>query len=307
MATKDTLQEDQNSFADSFNEDTPAPAEQSEDEAFGLNMPEADEVPDDNSGDNGDPALMIAIEAAPKEGEGESAAEDAAETPAEEAGESPAEQVAEGEPEMTQNDRTWEGRLKKREEELKAREEALKAREEGADNEAAEESAEGEGDGQVDDIEGMKSRLAEDFGQEFLDTIVAIAKSEASAVAGSHVDYIRNSVRDIINGINDDRARRHFETIHDAHPDFFEVSESPEFKEFVSNLPPTDRSEAERVIAAGSASEINALLTQFKQSAGAAGNDDALEAAEGVRSSGIRLPKPPAAADDDFVSAWNES
>ena len=67
MATKDTLQEDQNSFADSFNEDTPAPAEQSEDEAFGLNMPEADEVPDDNSGDNGNPALMIAIEAAPKD------------------------------------------------------------------------------------------------------------------------------------------------------------------------------------------------------------------------------------------------
>ena len=85
------------------------------------------------------------------------------------------------------------------------------------------------------------------------------------------------------------------------------AAESPEFKEFVSNLPPTDRSEAERVIAAGSAREINALLTQFKQSAGAAGNDDALEAAEGVRSSGIRLPKPPAAADDDFVSAWNES
>ena len=305
MATKDTLQEDQNTFADSFNEDTPAPAEQSEDEAFGLNMPEADEVPDDNSGDNGDPALMIAIEAAPAEGAEEAGEAPAAELQAEEA---PAEEApAEIEPEMTQNDRTWEGRLKKREEELKAREEALKAREEGVDNEAAEELAEGEGDGQVDDIEGMKSRLAEDFGQEFLDTIVAIAKSEASAVAGSHVDDIRNSVGNIINGINDDRARRHFETIHDAHPDFVEVSESPEFKEFVSNLPPTDRSEAERVIAAGSAREINALLTQFKQSAGAAGNDDALEAAEGVRSSGIRLPKPPAAADDDFVSAWNES
>lgn len=305
MATKDTLQEDQNSFADSFNEDTPAPAEQTEDEAFGLNIPEADEVPDDNSGDSGDPALMIAIEAAPAEGAEEAGEAPAAELQAEEA---PAEEApAEIEPEMTQNDRTWEGRLKKREEELKAREEALKAREEGVDNEAAEESAEGEGDGQVDDIEGMKSRLAEDFGQEFLDTIVAIAKSEASAVAGSHVDDIRNSVGDIINGINDDRARRHFETIHDAHPDFVEVSESPEFKEFVSNLPPTDRSEAERVIAAGSAREINALLTQFKQSAGAAGNDDALEAAEGVRSSGIRLPKPPAAADDDFVSAWNES
>lgn len=319
MATKDSLMQDQDEFAAAHGEEIPAAPEQSEDEAFGLNMPEeSQEIVDDNSG-TGD-APTIAVDASPvgeevaaEGGEviapGEAPPEEAGEAveaPAEEVGETPAEEGAEGEmPAMTHNEQSWEGRLRKREAELKAREEAL--------NEAP--SVEGEAMG---DISAVEASLAEDFGEDFVKSIKAIAKASAEQCAGEKVDGLHSNLAEVIADIKNSRAKRHFEDIFDAHPDFETISEGQEFRDWVSGQTGDEQAHTSRVIDSGSAREINQMLARYKavlaqadapgtENGGAHPSDLEVDDAEGVRSSGLRLPNAPVAASDDYEKAWAES
>jgi len=316
MATTDTLKNDQDEFNAAFAEPEAEKPEVSEDEAFGLSEPE--EIPD--------------------EAEAEIIEEPAADSPVEEVTEPQVEvevESAKGEPGSPltpdeQREKSWEGRLKAREAELKAWEEALKARESGMHNEAEEspehEAAEPEVVEAVEDaVEKVESgemsvdealkTLGEDFGPEFakvLEVLVTAKAKEATASITDKIGSINKTVEDLIADITDDKTRSHFETIASKHPDFMEVSEGELMQNYLAGLPEADRSAAEHIISEGSSKDIIKLLDAVKASAPKEevvvevepDNQHAMDAAEGVRSKGLKLPEKPVAS-DDYEAAWD--
>jgi hypothetical protein len=287
-------------------------------------------------------------------------------SPAEEAAESPVVEAAEAAgglddtsdvpAEDMQKFKSWQGRLKKIEAELKAKAanggapngdvspaqaadettaEALSEvadQAEGANPALADEAGQLAGQvdrGEISPEEAMKS-LAEDFGEPFVRMIEAIARSSAGKAADEKIGKVSENVEKVISHIKDSSERAHFEAIYEAHPDFLEVSKSPEFQAFVQ------ASGAEAIAESGSAKEINKLLDDFQAqqaapaqeagtpaggevspaqdavaaadaaSGGEAESDPALDDAEGVRSGGLRLPDEPQKGADDFVGAWNQ-
>lgn len=238
--------------------------------------------------------------------------------------------------------KSWEGRLKAMEAKLKAAgadteeeqteavaeaiEKAADATDTPADEEKVEQIAEQVEEGDLSVQQAMK-QLAEDFGDEFVKMIEAIATAKAREAGAQAASEIKGTVDEIIADITDTKTRSHFEAIADRHPDFQEVGDSEEFKTYIESLPDDQKGQALEVIAGGSAKQIIKLLDGFK-AANAAGaeqgmeqpaelteaaesivdeaiEDSAMDAAEGVRSSGMKLPEQPAKA-DDYASAWDE-
>jgi hypothetical protein len=333
MATKDTLQADSEEYGAAFNEEMLAPVEQTEDEAFGLTpeMPaEATaESPAEPEGEA--PSLALTIdpaEAADAPADAAAPADVAAEAPAEAA--EPSIDIAKEEQRL----RSWEGRLKALEKQLKAQggEGAGEAIEDVAEDaeaagdtqlaDAAEAASEAVEAGEMTADQAMKM-LAEDFGEDFVKMIEAIATAKAkeagAAVAGEKVAEVGKTVDEIISSIVDERAKAHFERIADAHPDFNDIGQSPEFSSWIASLPEAEKADAERVAAGGTAKEIIKLLDTYKAQASkpassGEGNqvaqtdpavDAAMDAAEGVRSSGLKLPEEPAKS-DGYEDAWKE-
>ena len=156
----------------------------------------------------------------------------------------------------------------------------------------------------------------------------AKAREAGVAAAGEKFGELSKTVDEVINDIVDTKARSHFEKIADAHPDFNEIGASEEFKTYVDSLPDDQKGAAMETIANGNARSIIKLLDGFKaanvQGAkdGAAPSeglteaqgesivdeafeDSALDAAEGVRSSGMKLPEEPKAG-GNYEDAWND-
>ena len=312
------INDDEQAYAAAFDEDMAPAAEPSEDEAFGIKPPVEDAPAASDGGTEGEaPAVALVI----AEDEPEPAAEQATEPTPEPADEGPTD------PKEIQRQKSWEGRLRAREEELARREAALKASQGQAKEEpteglesaaerledagepekakAVEQAADAIENGDMTAEQAMKV-LADDFGPEFVRMIEAIAASKAEAagrtVAERAAGELGQSVQSIIDNIVDDRERRHFEAIADAHPDFAEISDNPEFAEFAKSY-----QDGERIATEGSAREINKMLSDFKKSRQQEPQkpDPAVEAAEGVRSSGLRLPTAPTQA-DGYEEAWKD-
>ncbi len=366
MATIDQMSDDEKAFAEAFNEDQAPAATPSEDEEFGTAEPAAELPPEPAEGaamdvksedagepsDGEDAAVAIVVEG----GDAEDAAQQAqAKDSAEAAADQDGDQVAvatEGSDDAVdmakeiQRLKSWEGRLKAMEAKLKAAgadseeeqteavaeaiEKAADATESVADEEKVEQIAEQVEEGDLSVQQAMK-QLAEDFGDEFVKMIEAIATAKAREAGVKAVDEkvgeIKGTVDEIIADITDTKTRTHFEAIADRHPDFQEVGDSEEFKTYIESMPDDQKGQALEVIAGGSAKQIIKLLDGFK-AAGAAGakagmeqpaelteasesivdeavEDSAMDAAEGVRSSGMKLPEAPAKA-DDYEAAWQE-
>lgn len=306
--TKEQQEKNQQDFAASFGEDQQAAPEQTEDQAFGITPEDGANSPGEDGDVGNAPAVAIVI---PEEG---AAAEEAAETPAEQATEGAAGEAAEEMPPMSQNDKTWDGRLRKREEEIAAREQALSEKEKAGVTESHEESGEvgGDADGSESGLmsaEEAMQKLSEDFGPDFVQMIVAIAtskaKEEAMATAGQTVQAVSQNVEAIIAHLNDAGQRDHFKAINGAHPDFMDVANSPEFQQWLSTRPTEEQENDKRILASGNADEIIDILHQFKK-AGEPQQDDGADDAEGVRGGGIQLPNTPAAS-GDYEEAWNQA
>jgi hypothetical protein len=166
--------------------------------------------------------------------------------------------------------------------------------------------------------EEARARLAADFGDEFTTLLGALVKGAAPNQGASSED---------VEQIKRELQRRHFEDIHDAHPDFMDIHKSPEFQAYLAANP-----EAAQVAQGGTARQINKMLDTYKKSrpapaaqapastaatapaapaAAAAPAQDpvdqaAADAAGAVKSRGVRLPERPApAADDDYEAAFN--
>jgi hypothetical protein len=353
MATIDQMNEDEAAYSAAFNEDQQPSAGPTEDEEFGTGElpqePSADET-SVNSEDAGNasegkaPAVAIVVDGEGVEEEMQAAgAKDSATVAADQdpvvaIEDEPAKQPADMDKEV-QRLKSWEGRLKAMEAKLKAAgadtpaeqaeavseaiETSADATDTPADGEMVEQIAEQVEDGQMSVDQAMK-QLADDFGDEFVKMIEAIATAKAKeaggAAASEKMGELSKTVDEIIGDIVDTKAKNHFETIADAHPDFNEVGDSEEFKTFIESLPDQKKEEALRVVANGSAKQIVRLLNDFKASAPAAKSEEltqasesivdefgdaAMDAAEGVRSSGMKLPVQPAKS-DDYASAWDE-
>lgn len=351
MATQQDLERDE--FAAAFNEDDAPAAQMSEDEAFGLAEPKTEETAAEDAGapqgmEAADVAIVVDGDELEKSA-GDAMAKDTAEAAAEPAGEaevvSDEGDAAEVKPPMVdmekevQRLKSWEGRLKAMEAKLKAAgaaepeeqqaavsdaiEQAADAAETPAEAESVEQIAEQVEDGSMTPEQAMK-QLAEDFGEDFVKMIEAIAVAKAKeaggAAASEKFGELSKTVDEIIGDIVDTKARSHFETIADAHPDFQDVGSSEEFKAYIEAMPEAGREQAMQVIANGSAKQIIKLLDGFKKSAAAApaeeltqaagesivdeATEEQMDAAEGVRSSGMKLPDQPKSS--NYEDAWND-
>lgn len=206
-------------------------------------------------------------------------------------------------PEDIQRQKSWEGRLRKREEELAAREAAIQSQ-----------------PAPIDDAEvaEIKQRLAEDFGDEFVAMIEKLAANEAKKLAASGIDEkiggISSTIEQIINDTKQAFSAMHYGAIADAHEDFLEIAESEQFQQWLASMPEEKRAAAENIVQAGRPGQVIKLLTEYKEhckqkESGA--NEDtelALDAASGVRSSSpVKLPdRVPANPDDEYRAAWNQ-
>ena len=290
---KEMMDKNSAEYAEEFAAPDTPKTEQTEDEAFGLG-PEAE----------AEPAADMAAEpgaemAADMEGDAEPVA--AADAP------------AAADPE--QRLKSWEGRLKAKQMELDAREASMgtsNVNEEqmsmdmGDEGEsAAEEAGESPAEEAAEHSDPAKM-LAEDFGQDFVDQL----KSLVMSMVDSSVGGVNSTVTQLIADLQQQGQQNHFQAIADTHGDFMEVVESPEFSSWKESQP--DQGALQQVIDAGSSREIIAMLTKYKDYCKGAdkgmdsSDDDALDAAEGVRSSGISLPKEPTSS-QDFADAWNEA
>lgn len=355
MATQDQLKDDHDAFAAAFNEEEPQKNEPTEDQAFGIEAETPEPAEDAAEGQSGEPvdvAIVIDGEDLEKQAEDAAAkqtAEEAAETPAQD---NAAEEAAEGEGDASQVQapavdmekevqrlKSWEGRLKAMEAKLKAAgadtpeeekevvgeaiEKAADATETPADEEKVEQIADQVESGAITPEQAMK-QLAEDFGDDFVKMIEAIAVAKAQeaggAAASEKFGELSKTVDDVIADIVDTKAKTHFEQIAAVHPDFQEIGASEQFKAYIESLPEGDKEQAMETVANGSAKQINKLLTTFKSQVPAAKteelteaqgesivdevSDEQLDAAEGVRSTGMKLPDQPKA--EGYEDAWNE-
>lgn len=334
-------------FGDAFNESEVAASDMSDDEAFGL-MPE-------NVSSEGDTEVAIDTDDTMKTQAEDviEASEAAADPAAAEGGEMPSEggEQMDGEqpsaaqedmtddeptdPKEIQRKKSWEGRLRKREEELAALAAELEARkatpsapaeaEDATDSpreqavEAVEDAIEAIENGDMTADQAIKT-LSEDFGPEFAKMLQVLIKAEAGKV----VSKVSEDVDSLIEAIKDDKARGHFEAIADVHPDFHEIGNSPEMEAYLDGLPEEERAAAGQVIEGGSTRQVIRFLDKFKkwqaeqapaqeeapveqpvESAPAEQDESAMDAAEGVRSTGLRLPAQPGRS-DDYEDAWSK-
>ena len=309
------MAKDQDNFEALFNEGAALEeGEVTEDMAAGLDLEEALEEQTEGAEmaaaepqadtEAGMEAEMAAGEATEGMDPPEAAAEEMAEGADEAA---PANEAAELEKER-QRLKSWEGRLKARDAELAAKEQAV-ARGDGAE---VPDVATATAVMETQPLDEIMATLAEDFGDEFVSALTQVIEARAaeiaSKVADEKVGTVAGNMDQLIASLTDEKARTHFETIADAHPDFMEVAQSDAFKQWVDSL--GDKAEqAKAVIESGSARQVVKLLSEFK-AAGQAGQDAAQDdaamlAAQSVRGrGGMRLPEKPQVA-DDYEAAWN--
>lgn len=323
--TEEQAQEESQAFADAFASDEGRAPEPSEDEAFGLAEPadpeedvtedRVEEATEEASEPAADPTVTEDAETAPAEEEVDVAVVVTPEV----------NEVNDGKrhpPGLTkeqQTQKSWEGRLKAWEAELKAREEALKAgapaempaetAAEAPTAEAVEAVAAQVESGEMT-VDEAVATLGNDFGPEFTKMLSVLIKSQAREIAAQLADEkvgaVRGEVDGLANEIVDSKKREHFELISEAHPDFVEVAGSPEFKAYVDSLPGSEQEAATQVINSGTARQINKLLSSFKAAKVAEPEDtQAMDDAEGVRSSGLKIPEKPKMA-DSYEDAWDE-
>ena len=312
------MQAESDEMTKAFDEDIPAPSEQSEDEAFGL-------TPPDQAG--GETPSADTSTATTESGAGEELPpEDAGAAPEAAGGgeELPAEPDMAAEersvpPEDEQRAKSWEGRLRKREAELAAREAELKAMEERlAGGEAAAEgepvpeemaemeSPQGDTDDGMENFQSPEQAVAwatENFGPEFVKVIDMIVEARLKSGMGD----VDGRMSELLQAIQDRDVRDHFREISRAHPDFLAVVKSPEFDEWRGSHEQADH--YGQVMQDGSADDVIAMLQAFKDSQhqvdGTIVDDDA---ADGVRSTGagLVLPEEAQGVADDYMAAFKE-
>lgn len=268
--------------------------------AFGAEH--QDDAPE---GESGDVASAVTLNDTPTEEPETPPAEEAPaeEAPAEEAPaeEPPAEEEPET-PEETQRRKSWEGRLKKMEEDLKAREAALAAREAPetlADGGKVEDEepidvAEGEGNGtvnvedvekyadggDVDSLDSIKAEAMElakdpeklaaaiksmiaDYGRDF----VVVATAAPMVLVDSRAEEFAGKFDSALSGLAEE-VKEAFDAIHrdrieEGHEDYQDLYEP--LIEWVGSMSEEEKQRAQAIIDGGMPSKIKRLYSEYKK------------------------------------------
>ena len=263
--------------------------------AFGAEP--QDDAPE---GESGDVASAVTLNDTPTE---EPETPDTEEAPAEEA---PAEEPqAEEEPETpeeTQRRKSWEGRLKKMEEDLKAREAALAAREtpetlaDGGkvDDEEPIDVAEGEGNGtvnvedvekyadggDVDSLDSIKAEAMElakdperlaaaiksmiaDYGREFVVVATAAPMVLVDSRAEEFAGKFDSALSDLAEEVKEAFDAIHRDRIEEGHEDYQDLYDP--LIEWVESMSEEEKQRAQAIIDGGMPSKIKRLYSEYKK------------------------------------------
>jgi non-homologous end joining protein Ku len=156
-------------------------------------------------------------------------------------------------------------------------------------------------------VDTVMKEMADDFGEDFARKLTKLIEHKASQIAGKTVDErvgtVSERVDSMLNSIKDTRVREHFEAIAERHPDFLDVTDS--LKAYIESLPEAERASAQKVAEGGSTRQVIKLLDALKASQKPKEPEpDSTDAAEGVRSRGLKLPEKPNAW--SYEDAWDQ-
>jgi hypothetical protein len=217
-------------------------------------------------------------------------------------------------PEDMQRKRSWEGRLKKREEEIAAREGAMQPDIGGETISAVMDRAkELRGNGELD---GLVSQFVEDFG---LDTVAVMAivggALGGKPVSASNDTELASKLDELSANVSEAFSRMHEGAIRDAHEDFAEIAASEQFGNWVTGLDEDQQAKVVEALDNGTAGQIIKVLNDYKASLTPTSEEPAQEdtsyaedAAGAVRgSSPLKLPtRAPTSPDDEYARAWSQ-
>ena len=194
-------------------------------------------------------------------------------------------------PEEEQRKKSWEGRLRVREEELKKKEDGKKA------------AKPAESDSPDDDQ----------------DTDDDSFKKEFPELADSVDERIDQRVKSALTPLNEEQEQaaitKHFDDIRSKHDDFQEVVDSPEFERYQFNQPVFIQEAIRDVLDHGTAGQINEMLDSYKsvkptnqkKEQQKTKREQQLADAETVKGSGKTPPPKQGADEGDFDGAFAEA
>lgn len=158
-----------------------------------------------------------------------------------------------------------------------------------------------------EDIKAIATRYGEDFGPDYISDFSKlfgyIAERHADERMGEvkgEAESLRTMLGDVISGLNS----MHMEDIQDAHADVADIVASPEFDQWIKAQDESRQDRIARTLQNGSSASVVRVLNEFKDSlkqepAAGAIDTSALEAAAGVRSTGVSTPNTSGAAKND--------
>ena len=118
--------------------------------------------------------------------------------------------------------------------------------------------------GNPDKLAQVLATMIADYGREFVVGAVALAGPLIDAKAESYASDFNGNLDGLISEIQGAFSSMHKQTIADAHEDFEELVESPEFQAFRDSLPEDQQAKADATIESGSAGAVIKLLQAFK-------------------------------------------
>ena len=118
--------------------------------------------------------------------------------------------------------------------------------------------------GNPDKLAQVLATMIADYGREFVVGAVALAGPLIDAKAESYASDFNGNLDGLISEIQGAFSSMHKQTIADAHEDFEDLVESPEFQAFRDSLPEDQQAKADATIESGSAGAVIKLLQAFK-------------------------------------------
>lgn len=210
-----------------------------------------------------------------------------------------------------QRNKSWEGRITKFEQENKTLKDKLTEVETKVKPTISADSL-------VDVEDPLIQGFIKEMGDDFIKPLNAYIKraiNEAIKPFSEKVPVIEQQV----SSFAETKAKDHYSTILESHPDVAEIIEKGELEEYVDGLPYSDAVEKKKIIAGGSTQQVINLLNEFKEKTGkvkpakvevetviAKPSKEKITAATAVKGGSYTIPKGKPNA-DDFNGAFAEA
>ena len=232
--------------------------------------------------------------------------EEPAEEPVEE--EAPEEPEEEASSEATQDEIDYREAFLQTQQELKTTIGRLKAAE--ARSKQAEPAPQAQTAEPTDDEEFLK-RFRQEYNDDVLKAVDIMSRRAASELIQNQVNPRFEQLAPLMGTTEELLAQAHFGSIESAHPDVYEIDESPEFNAWISSRPAHIRGAYEFVRERGTPAEVISMLDEYKATMGlkppAAPAPAKAAAAAAVPRRRGTTPVAPAPSKDDFEAAWLEA